>query len=71
MLDGRIAKHRSENNCLDSIVAITLRRDVPQEMLDSYFPNDAKSPGLQDICASALRSPGKKNFWIKCTIMSL
>ena len=33
--------HRSENNCLDSIVAITLRRDVPQEMLDSYFPNDA------------------------------
>ncbi len=43
--DFSAAKHRARNNCRLVIVAITLRRDVPQKILDS-ISNDAKSSRL-------------------------
>ncbi len=57
-------KHRSRNNCLDSIVAITLRRDVAQEMLDSCFSNDTKDKGKPMNLAEILTAKGSTVFTI-------
>jgi len=56
-MDRDSVKDRSRNFCRLAIVAITLRRDVPQKMLDSNFSNDVKlrpaNPTLDDGLAFA------------------